>query len=71
MLTNTWLRGAQITKDLTSLQQPVSSVFLGGHCGEVQLNLKIPLKSKIIMYIYMYMYSFALSSVSSSFLVLG
>ena len=25
----------------------------GGHCGEVQLYLKIPWKSKIIMYTYM------------------
>ena len=48
---NTQLWGAQITKDLNN------SHFLlpqGGHCGEVQLYLKIPLKSK----------SFAQSSIS-------
>ena len=48
---------AQIRKDLTSLQQPLSSVPQGGHCGEIQLYLKIPSKSEIIMYAYMWLCS--------------
>ena len=46
--------GCQMTKDLDHLSTKVTFFCPeGGHCGEVQLYLKIPWKSKIIMYIYM------------------
>ena len=65
VLTDAWLRGAQITKDVTSLQWPLSfapKVPIVERCNCIK---KFPFKSKIIMYIYMY--SFALSSSFSSF----
>ena len=43
----------------------LSSVPQGGHCGEVQPYLKIPLQSKITMHIYM-----KLCSIFNSFFLL-
>ena len=51
--TNTRQWGAQIKKRSYLSTTATFSCPQGDHCGEVQLYLKIPWRSQIIMYTYM------------------